>query len=241
MKICKRWRNLLWLQPALATTRRGMMGLLTPELLIRAYAGGVFPMAESADANDLLWFDPPFRGVLPLDGFHVPRRLRKTLRHFPFDVRVDSDFRATMVHCAEPAPDRPQTWINADIMEAYCQLHAMGKAHSVECWQDGQMVGGLYGVSLGGAFFGESMFSRATDASKIALVHLVARLKAGGYLLLDTQFLTEHLSQFGATEIPRHRYRALLSKAVHAQADFYGLEDERALLSDFLQSLTQTS
>lgn len=217
------------------------MGILTPELLIRAYAGGVFPMAESADAHDLLWFDPPFRGVLPLDGFHVPRRLRKTLRHFPFDVRVDSDFRGTMMHCAEPAPDRPQTWINAEIMEAYCQLHAMGRAHSVECWQDGQMVGGLYGVSLGGAFFGESMFSRATDASKIALVHLVARLKAGGYLLLDTQFLTEHLSQFGATEIPRHRYRALLSKAVNAQADFYGLEDERTLLSDFLQSLTQTS
>ncbi|MFV3073187.1 leucyl/phenylalanyl-tRNA--protein transferase [Niveispirillum fermenti] len=217
------------------------MGILTPDLLIRAYAGGVFPMAESAYADDLLWFDPPFRGVLPLDGFHVPRRLRKTIRHFPFDVRVDSDFRATMRHCAEPAPDRPQTWINTDILEAYCQLHAMGHAHSVECWQDGTMVGGLYGVSLGGAFFGESMFSRATDASKVALVHLVARLSAGGFLLLDTQFLTGHLSQFGAREIPRHRYRAQLSKALARNAEFHCLEDERALVGTFLQSLTQTS
>lgn len=217
------------------------MAILTPELLIRAYAGGVFPMAESADTDDLLWFDPPFRGILPLDGFHVPRRLRKTVRHFPFDVRTDSDFRGTMLACAAAAPDRPNTWINADILEAYCQLHAMGRAHSVECWQDGLLVGGLYGVSLGAAFFGESMFSRVTDASKVALVHLVARLRAGNYQLLDTQFLTEHLSQFGAREIPRHRYRAHLGKAVAQNASFHGFEDERALVCDFLQSLTQTS
>jgi leucyl/phenylalanyl-tRNA--protein transferase len=217
------------------------MVILTPELLLRAYANGVFPMAESAQADELLWFDPPHRGILPLDGFHVPRRLRKTVRHFPFDVRVNSAFRRVMAGCAGGGPQRPNTWINEEITEAYCQLHALGHAHSVECWLDGDLVGGLYGVSLGAAFFGESMFSRVTDASKVALVHLVARLKTGGFQLLDTQFITDHLAQFGATEIPRHRYRAQLTRAVRGDADFYCLADERALVSDFLQSLTQTS
>ncbi|MQP65229.1 leucyl/phenylalanyl-tRNA--protein transferase [Niveispirillum sp. SYP-B3756] len=217
------------------------MVILTPELLLRAYANGVFPMAENARSTDLMWFDPPHRGILPLNGFHVPRRLRKTVRHFPFDVRVDTAFRQVMAGCAGGGPQRPETWINGEITDAYCQLHAVGHAHSVECWLDGQLVGGLYGVSIGGAFFGESMFSRATDASKVALVHLVARLTAGGFRLLDTQFITEHLAQFGAVEIPRHRYRAQLSQATRIEADFYCLDDERALVSDFLQSLTQIS
>ncbi len=217
------------------------MVILTPELLLRAYANGVFPMAENARSTDLMWFDPPHRGVLPLDGFHVPRRLRKTVRHFPFDVRIDTAFRQVMAGCAGGGPQRPETWINTEITDAYCQLHAIGHAHSVECWLAGELVGGLYGVSIGGAFFGESMFSRTTDASKVALVHLVARLTAGGFRLLDTQFITEHLAQFGATEIPRHRYRTRLSQAIRTEADFYCLDDERALVSDFLQSLTQIS
>jgi leucyl/phenylalanyl-tRNA--protein transferase len=217
------------------------MVILTPELLLRAYANGVFPMAESAQSDELMWFDPPHRGVLPLHEFHVPRRLRKTVRHFPFNVRIDTAFRQVMAGCAGGGPQRPSTWINEEITEAYCQLHALGHAHSVECWLDEKLVGGLYGVSLGAAFFGESMFSRITDASKVALVHLVARLRAGGFQLLDTQFITEHLAQFGATEIPRHRYRAQLDRAVRQDADFYCLADERALVSDFLQSLTQIS
>lgn len=218
------------------------MSLLTPELLLRAYANGVFPMAESADSDELMWFDPPYRGVLPLEQFHVPRRLRKTVRHFPFTVTVDQDFRGVMEGCAAAGPQRPSTWINTEILDAYCRLHALGFGHSVECWRDGKLVGGLYGVTLGAAFFGESMFSTATDASKVALVHLVARLVRQGFQLLDTQFITEHLAQFGAQEIPRHRYRARLARAIGAAADFQGVDvDERALVTDFLQSLTQTS
>lgn len=222
------------------------MPLLTPELLLRAYANGVFPMAESAESDELMWFDPPHRGVLPLDRFHVPRRLRKTLRHFPFDVRIDNDFHQTMERCAAATPNRPSTWINSEILEAYCRLYELGFAHSVECWTAqgpaSTMVGGLYGVSLGGAFFGESMFSTITDASKVALVHLVARLMRNGFTLLDTQFITTHLAQFGAVEIPRHRYRAQLSKAIALEPDFQGgEEDERALVTAFLQSLTQIS
>ena len=213
---------------------------------MRAYANGVFPMAESAVSEELMWFDPPHRGVLPLDRFHVPRRLRKTVRHFPYDVRIDSDFHQTMERCAAATPARPSTWINSEIVDAYCRLYELGFAHSVECWTDtgpdGAMVGGLYGVSLGGAFFGESMFSTATDASKVALVHLVARLVRNGFSLLDTQFITSHLAQFGAVEIPRHRYRAQLAKAVNQDPDFQGgVADERGLVTAFLQSLTQIS
>ncbi|MBB6254834.1 leucyl/phenylalanyl-tRNA--protein transferase [Nitrospirillum iridis] len=214
---------------------------LTPELLLRAYSMGVFPMAESADDDEIFWFDPPERGILPLEGFHAPRRLLRTVRQGRFQVSVDTDFAGVMRACGESTTDRPETWINAQILEAYVALHRQGRAHSVECRRDGHLVGGLYGVSLGGAFFGESMFSRETDASKVALVHLVARLRAGGYSLLDTQFVTTHLSQFGAIEIPRARYRALLAQALPQPARFHCGLGEAALVAGFLQSTTQTS
>ncbi len=202
---------------------------LSAPLLLRAYAAGIFPMAESAESEDLYWFDPERRGILPLDAFHVPRKLRRTVRRRPFELRFDTAFRAVVDACAEPTADRPKTWINAEIRRLYAELHDTGFAHSVECWRDGRLVGGLYGVSLGGAYFGESMFSRETDASKVALVHLVARLKAGGYQLLDTQFVTEHLSRFGALEIPRSDYRRRLAAALAAPADFRAVDQERAL------------
>jgi leucyl/phenylalanyl-tRNA--protein transferase len=213
---------------------------LTPDLLLRAYAAGIFPMAESATSSELLWFDPPMRGILPLDSFIVPRRLRRTVRQKRFEVRCDTAFRAVMEACGAATADRPTTWINPTILAAYTRLHQVGHAHSVECWEDGALVGGLYGVSVGGAFFGESMFTRRTDASKVALVHLVARLKAGGYQLLDTQFVTEHLQQFGAIEIPRARYRALLAGALRTPSSFPVALDDAAL-DAFLQSTTQTS
>lgn len=217
--------------------------LLTPELLLDAYAYGVFPMAEDADDPDLHWIDPERRGVLPLDRFHLPRSLRKTLRHQPFEVRIDTAFRDVVNACAAPAPDRPRTWINEAIFEAYGALHDAGHAHSVECWQGARLVGGLYGVRLGAAFFGESMFSRVTDASKIALVHLVARLRVGGFTLLDTQFITGHLSRFGAIEIPRAAYRAALRTAVRASADFHRFAPPpgEAGVAAILQAVTQTS
>ena len=190
---------------------------LSPQLLMQAYAQGLFPMAESADSNDLYWFDPERRGILPLTGFHVPRRLQRTVRREAFEVRVNTAFPAVMAACAS---SRPTTWINREITQLYCQLHELGHAHSVECWRNDDLVGGLYGVALGGAFFGESMFSRATDASKVALVHLVARLRCTGFELLDTQFVTDHLSQFGALEISRKSYHYLLRQAVLANADF---------------------
>ena len=198
---------------------------LTPRVLLNAYAHGLFPMAESAEAADLYWFDPEWRGILPLDGFHVPRRLRRTVRQGGFEVRVDSAFRAVMEACAGA---RPETWINREIVDVYCRLHFSGHAHSVECWRGRELAGGLYGVSLGGAFFGESMFSREPDASKVALVHLVARLRRGSFALLDTQFVTEHLSQFGAVEIPRDGYRDLLAAAITLPADFAGAEPDQA-------------
>jgi leucyl/phenylalanyl-tRNA---protein transferase len=187
---------------------------LSPDILLQAYAVGIFPMAESADDPELFWVDPQRRGIIPLDAFHVPRRLRRVVRGDGFAVRCDSAFIATVEGCAEASDKRPNTWINAEIVRLYATLFARGAAHSVECWQDGHLVGGLYGVSLGAAFFGESMFSRATDASKVALVHLVARLRIGGYRLLDTQFLTPHLARFGALEIPRAQYRRRLADAL---------------------------
>ncbi|HYD65952.1 leucyl/phenylalanyl-tRNA--protein transferase [Azospirillum sp.] len=202
---------------------------LNATLLLRAYAAGIFPMAESADSDDLYWFDPEQRGILPLDAFHVPKRLRRTVRRGPFEVRVDSAFRAVIEACAEPTAERPKTWINQDIVRLYSELAGQGCAHSVECWRDGRLVGGLYGVSLGGAFFGESMFSRETDASKVALVHLVARLRAAGYTLLDTQFVTEHLTRFGAVEIPRAEYRRRLAAALGKPTDFAGVDQATAL------------
>ncbi len=193
---------------------------LTPEILLAAYAAGIFPMAESADDPELFWVEPKRRGILPLDAFHVPRRLRRVVRHGGFAVRVDSAFTAVMRGCAEAGDKRPNTWINDEILRLYTALFRQGAAHSVECWREDALVGGLYGVSLGAAFFGESMFSRQTDASKVALVHLAARLRRGGYRLLDTQFLTAHLAQFGGIEIARSRYRRLLAEALAGSAVF---------------------
>ncbi|PZN52261.1 MAG: leucyl/phenylalanyl-tRNA--protein transferase [Proteobacteria bacterium] len=191
------------------------------DLLLKAYASGVFPMAESASDPEIFWVRPESRGIIPLDRFHVPRSLAKAMRKQPFDIRFDSDFEATIAACAERREARPSTWINAPIREAYVQLHRMGHAHSVEAWLDGQLVGGLYGVSLGRAFFGESMFSRETDASKICLVKLVERLKERGFILLDTQFTTEHLRRFGAVDVPRARYEAMLAEALSGNAVFH--------------------
>jgi leucyl/phenylalanyl-tRNA---protein transferase len=216
------------------------MSDIDAEVLLRAYAYGVFPMAESRDDPELYWIDPEARGILPLDAFHVPRRLKRTVRQQPFEIRIDTAFREVMLGCAEAAPNRDGTWINERIVGLYCELHERGRAHSVECWQEGKLAGGLYGVSFGAAFFGESMFSRVTDASKVALVHLVARLIRGGYLLLDTQFVTSHLKQFGAIEISRDRYRVELMKATAAQGDFYSLPED-AGPDEVLQSVTQMS
>ena len=189
---------------------------ITPDILLRAYSIGLFPMAESADDPEIFWVEPEVRGVLPLDQFHVSHSLAKKLRREPFDIRFDSAFEQVIEKCAEPAGDRPSTWINATIRKLYCQLHAMGHAHSVEAFEGAELVGGLYGVSLGSAFFGESMFSRRTDASKICLVHLVERLKARGFTLLDTQFTTEHLKTFGAIDIPKEDYLEKLKDAVES-------------------------
>lgn len=194
---------------------------ITPDLLLRAYAAGIFPMAESADDPALYWVEPKERGIIPLDGFHVPSRLARTVRSDVFEIRIDSDFDAVIDGCAAPAEGRDQTWINQRIRDLYGSLFDAGHAHTVETWQDGRLVGGLYGVHLGAAFFGESMFHTARDASKVALVHLVARLKAGGFRLLDTQFVTPHLARFGAREVPRKAYRTLLDAATALDADFH--------------------
>jgi leucyl/phenylalanyl-tRNA--protein transferase len=193
---------------------------VTPELVLRAYQAGVFPMAETRDADSLFWLDPEQRGILPLETFHVPRRLLRTVLSGPYRVSVDTDFAATIAACAAPRLGHAETWINPDIERLFTALHRMGYCHSVECRRDGALVGGLYGVAIGGAFFGESMFSFARDASKVALVHLVARLRLGGYRLLDTQFVTAHLSQFGATEIPRAAYKRRLAEALDAPAEW---------------------
>jgi len=192
---------------------------LTPEVLLKAYACGIFPMAESAEDPALFWIEPEERGVIPLDAFHVPGRLARTVRSTGFTVACDRDFDAVIDGCAEPGPKRARTWINAPIRKLYGGLFDMGHCHTVEVYDEGALVGGLYGVSLGRAFFGESMFHRARDASKIALVHLVARLKLGGFELLDTQFLTDHLKMFGATEVPQERYSKLLARAMREDAD----------------------
>ena len=191
---------------------------LTPEILLRAYAEGLFPMAERRDDPLLYWVSPEKRGIIPLDGFHVPRRLARTVRAAPFTVTADRAFVEVMMACAAPVPGRPESWINKEILRLYTALHAGGHAHSIECWQDNILVGGLYGVRLGAAFFGESMFSRKRDASKVALVHLVEGLKRGGFTLLDTQFITAHLARFGAIEIPRERYLLKLQDALNREA-----------------------
>lgn len=187
------------------------MEIIPPEILLGAYAEGVFPMADSAEDGELMWFSPTSRGVIPLDErFHISKGLRKTLRKHPFEVRMDTSFREVMLACA----DREETWINNAILESYCQLHELGFAHSVECWDEDGLQGGLYGVSLGSAFFGESMFSRKTDASKVALVYLVEFLREHDFTLLDTQWMTDHLRQFGGMELPREVYLEHLTEAM---------------------------
>ena len=215
------------------------MTRLTPELVLRAYAAGLFPMAEERHDPELYWVDPESRGIIPLERFHVPRRLARRVRQGGDEVRFDSAFAAVIAACAQATPKRPRTWINDTILEVYSALHRAGYAHSVEAWRDGRLVGGLYGVALRGAFFGESMFSRATDASKVVLVHLVERLRRAGFVLLDTQFVTPHLATFGAIEVPRAAYRILLAKALAVDAPFYGGVGDS--VSAVRQSSTQMS
>lgn len=191
---------------------------LTPHLLLNAYAQGVFPMADPD--GSIYWYDPDPRAIIPLDDFHVSRRLARRIRQGEFEVRINTAFRAVIKACAAPARGRETTWINDDIIESYCELHQLGFAHSVESWQAGQLVGGLYGVSIRGLFAGESMFSRATDASKVALVQLVEHLRRRGLVLLDTQFTTEHLKKFGAVEIPRTEYLRRLEAALRTPVQF---------------------
>ncbi len=193
--------------------------------MLRAYRAGLFPMAESRAGHRLYWLDPELRGVLPLDKFHLSKRLLRTVISGPYTVTSNTDFAATIAGCAAGSAGREDTWINADIERLFIELHQAGHAHSVETWQGGVLVGGLYGVSLGGVFFGESMFSRARDASKVALVHLVGRLILGGYALLDTQFVTTHLAQFGATEIPRDTYKLRLAEALQVPAQWRAAPD----------------
>ena len=206
--------------------------ILTPELMLRAYRIGLFPMAEAREDKELHWLDPDRRGILPLHGFHMPRSLMKTLRSGRFTVTANTAFEHVIQNCAKIRQSEPGTWINHEIERLFIALHRLGFAHSVETWQNGELVGGLYGAALGGAFFGESMFSTATDASKVALVHLVARLRLGGYKLLDTQFITSHLARFGTVEIDRTTYHDLLDVAVESPAKFIVCPDPAALLSE---------
>jgi len=213
---------------------------LTPELLIRAYAAGIFPMAEGRDDPSVFWVDPRVRGVLPLERVHVPRRLMRTMRGKAFEVRCDTAFAEVIRACAAPKRSRRETWINRPIEDAVTGLYDMGFAHSVEAWRDGRLVGGLYGVALGGAFFGESMFSLVRDASKVALVHLVARLRLGGFRLLDVQFITDHLRQFGAVEIPGRMYLERLEDALTRQGAFHA-QPEPAKLEQTIEELFRAS
>src|ERR1700689_3852326 len=208
-------------------SRESVLIDITPEVLLKAYACGIFPMAESADDPALYWIEPEKRGVIPLDRFHVPSRLARTVRSGRFTVAVDRDFDAVVNGCAQPMPGRSRTWINTRIRGLYRKLYERGDCHTVEVYEGGALVGGLYGVSLGRAFFGESMFHRARDASKVALVHLVARLRAGHFRLLDTQFVTDHLRTFGATEVTRPVYHKLLDAALVGEGDFGALPVDR--------------
>lgn len=215
---------------------------ITPDVLLKAYACGIFPMAESVDDPSLYWVEPERRGVMPLDRFHIPRRLARTVRSDRFAIHIDSDFDAVIDACAAPAKDRRKTWINQRIRKLYRELFRRGRCHTVEAWRDGRLVGGLYGVSLGRAFFGESMFHVERDASKVALVHLVARLRLGGYRMLDAQFLTEHLARFGAVEVEREEYHRLLTQALDGEGDFYFFPPDAVIAGGVvLQSVTQTS
>ncbi|HJS84348.1 MAG TPA: leucyl/phenylalanyl-tRNA--protein transferase [Acetobacteraceae bacterium] len=209
---------------------------ITPDLMLRAYRHGLFPMAETRRGDRLYWLDPERRGVLPLGCFHLPRRLLRTVLSGGFEITADRDFAATIAGCAASAPGREDTWINPQIEALFVELHRMGVAHSVECRRDGKLVGGLYGVALGGVFFGESMFSTVRDASKVALVHLVARLRVLGFRLLDTQFVTAHLAQFGAVEIPRDAYRMQLAAGLAAPARWMA-EIDPAMINSEIRAL----
>jgi len=209
---------------------------ITPELMLRAYRAGLFPMAETRRSERLYWLDPEQRGVMLPEAFHIPRRLLRTVLSGRFEVAADIDFPATIRACAAARPGREETWINREIERLFNQLHEQGHAHSVETRQNGVLVGGLYGVAIGGVFFGESMFSTATDASKVALTHLFARLRLGGFQLLDTQFVTTHLTQFGAQEMPRDAYKALLTKALSIEAAWFSQPDPDSLV-DAMRSL----
>ncbi|KTF69756.1 leucyl/phenylalanyl-tRNA--protein transferase [Sphingomonas sp. HT-1] len=214
------------------THRRRPEQEIDPSLVLRAYAMGVFPMADHRTDPSVYWVEPKMRGILPLDRFHLARSLRKTIAADRFEVTVDRDFGGVIRLCAESAPDRPETWINGPIERVFVALHRQGHAHSIECWQHGELVGGLYGLALGRAFFGESMVTRVRDASKVAFAHLVARLQAGGFQLLDCQFITDHLASLGAIEVPRDAYIALLGEALGdssgvggaASGDFFALD-----------------
>ena len=226
------------------------MYAMSPETLIKAYALGVFPMAEAHDDDRIFFVDPELRGILPLDDVHIPRRLKKQVRQAPYDVTINQDFEGVIDGCREITPSRQDSWINPQIRQLYIALHKLGFAYSIDVWQrddpsspEGgrRLVGGLYGVALAGAFFGESMFSRARDASKIALVHLMARLKAGGFTLLDTQFTNPHLEQFGVLEIDREDFKTMLENALRQDARMPLDDDDRAMVQSFLQATTETS
>ncbi len=213
---------------------------ITPEVLLKAYACGIFPMAESAEDPALYWIEPEKRGIIPLDAFHIPSRLARTVRSERFSIAVNRDFQGVLDGCAEPAPGRTRTWINARIRNLYCKLYDIGHCHSVEAYENGELAGGLYGVCLGRAFFGESMFHHARDASKVALVHLVARLKSSGFTLLDTQFVTTHLTTFGAIEVPQQRYHKLLEASLVGEADFTAFSHGPALTGAQAVELAQS-
>ena len=213
---------------------------ITPEVLLKAYACGIFPMAESAEDPALFWIEPERRGIIPLDRFHLSSRLARTVRSDPFTVTVDRDFDAVLDGCSEPMPGRTHTWINGRIRNLYRKLYELGDCHTVEACEDGELVGGLYGVSLGRAFFGESMFHRARDASKVALVHLVARLRAGRFRLLDTQFVTEHLRTFGAVEVSRPAYHKMLDAALVGEGDFGALSLDQPVPGNAILALLKT-
>ena len=213
---------------------------LTPQYVLQAYEHGLFPMAEGRNNNKILWVDPDLRGIVPLEAVHVPRRLARTLRQNRFKISSDKAFRTVLENCATATPGRETTWINSEIVSLYCALFEMGYAHSLEAWKNGKLVGGLYGISIKGAFFGESMYSHATDSSKITLLYLVHHLKDVGYSLLDTQFLSNHLARFGGIEIPRVEYRQRLSDALDCNTEFYPLPTELDG-NTVLQSITHTS
>ena len=213
---------------------------LSADLIVRAYQAGIFPMAETADSDDVFWVSPHLRGILPLDGFHLSHSLKKRIRRGGFSIRIDSNFDAVIKGCATEGSDRDDTWINRSIRTLYRELFDRHVCHTVEVWDDGELIGGLYGLAIGGAFFGESMFHRRTDASKIALAALVCRLRLGGFSLLDVQFLTPHLASLGGVEVPRESYEQMLGVALKREADFYRW-DGGGTLDDCLQSTSQTS